>query len=119
MTILKPDEKDVKREVKKLLDKYSWFHFMPPANTYGSGGISDHLAIKYGIFLAVEAKHGSGAKGGMASAPMATPLQRKFQRSVRDAGGYAVVVNERTLHVLEDTLKAIELKHGARPLTQD
>ena len=52
-------EKDVKAEVKKLLNAHDWFWWMPPANGFGKAGISDFNALKKGVFLAVETKFGS------------------------------------------------------------
>lgn len=86
-------EKDVKREVKKLLDAHEWFWFMPPANGYGKAGISDFLAIRAGVFLALETKFGGNKP---------TALQIGFLNSVQAEKGFAFVVSEKNL----DWLKA-------------
>lgn len=86
------DEGDVKDAVKKLLTKHGWFHFMPPANAYGAGGISDHLACKMGVFLAVECKFGKRSP---------TALQTRFIGNVRDAGGIGIVVRDATVDDFE------------------
>ena len=109
MTILKPDEKDVKRDVKRMLDQHGWWHFMPPANVYGAGGIADILAVKNGHLLCIETKYGSGAKGGSVNAPKATPLQEKFLREATAAGATAMVINERTVDKLKDWLVTHDL----------
>lgn len=82
------NEKGVKAEVKKLFDKYNWFWFMPPANGYGKAGISDFLAIKNGVFLAVETKFGSNKPSA---------LQVGFLHSIQAEMGYGFVVNEKNL----------------------
>lgn len=82
------NEKDVKREVKKLLDAHGWFWFMPPANGFGKAGISDFLAIRGGVFLALETKFGGNKP---------TALQVGFLNSIRTEKGFAFVVNEKNL----------------------
>lgn len=78
-------EKDVKKEVKKLLDSYGWFWWMPPANGYGKSGISDFNALKNGVFLAIETKFGGNS---------ATPLQKGYLETVASQSGQAFVVDE-------------------------
>ena len=58
-------EKDVKTRIKKLLDDHDWFWFMPPANGFGRTGISDIIAVKRGVFLAIEAKFGKNPPTAM------------------------------------------------------
>lgn len=108
MTKEHPVEADVKKKIRKALDKHGWFHWMPVAGLYGTGGVSDILALKAGIFLAIEAKHGSGAKGGTKQKPMGTPLQMNFLASVRSHGGYGHVINEENLPRLEALLVEID-----------
>ena len=90
------NEKGVKAEVKKLFDKHGWFWFMPPANGYGKGGISDFLAIKSGVFLAVETKFGTNKPSA---------LQVGFLESIRSEMGYGFVVNEKNLPWLDRFLE--------------
>lgn len=85
-------EADVKKQIKKVLTDRGWWWFMPPANAYGVGGISDILCLKDGVFLAVEAKFGDNKP---------TPLQKGFLNSVNAAGGIGVVVNETTVGSFE------------------
>lgn len=91
------DEKGVKREVKKLLDQHGWYWFMPPANGYGKGGISDILALKAGVFLAIETKFGYNKPSAM---------QTGFLNSVQAEQGFAFVVNEKNLDWLSMWLTA-------------
>lgn len=82
------DEKGVKREVKKLLDKHNWFWIMPAANGYGKAGTSDFIALRSGVFLAVETKFGTNKP---------TAMQVGFLNSVRAEDGFAFVVSDRNL----------------------
>lgn len=86
------NEAGVKREVKRLLKKYGWFYWMPPANVFGRAGIADFNAVRGGRFLAVETKFGSNRP---------TPLQQQFLNDVVAHGGLAMVVTERDLDDLE------------------
>ena len=90
-------EKDVKAKIKKLLDKHGWFFFMPPANGYGKAGIADILALKAGVFLAIEAKFGKNQP---------SPMQVAFLNSIRAEDGFAFVVNESSVEWLEAWLGA-------------
>lgn len=97
-------EKDVKREVKKLLDAHGWFWFMPPANGYGKAGISDFLTIRGGVFLALETKFGGNKP---------TALQTGFLNSVRAEKGFAFVVSEKNLDWLKAFLIHFDNAAGA------
>ena len=103
MTKLHPLEGDVKDAVKKLLTQYGWWHFMPPANAYGITGISDILALKRGVFLAIEVK----LKKTTGSAN-----QETFLQSVRDNGGHALVVNMAGLPAFKDLLERLAFEMG-------
>lgn len=81
-------EKDVKREVKKILDREDWFYWMPPANAFGKSGISDFHAMKDSVFMAVETKFGKNTP---------TAQQIGFLNSIRACGGFAFVVSETRL----------------------
>ena len=93
------NEKDVKAAVKKLLDKHSWFWFFPPANGYGKAGIADIIALKAGVFLAIETKFGKNKP---------TKLQCAFLLSVQSESGFGFVVNEDTLQWFEAWLESFE-----------
>lgn len=92
-------EKDVKARVKKALDVYNYFWFSPPANGYGKAGISDILAIKDGVFMAVETKFGSNKP---------TALQRAFLDSIRAEHGYGFVVHDKNIEWFEAFLAAFD-----------
>lgn len=82
------NEKAVKAKVKQLLTKHDWFYFMPPANAYGKGGISDIIAIRSGTFMVIETKFGYNKP---------TPLQVAFLNSIRAEDGFAFVVNDKNI----------------------
>jgi len=92
-------EKDVKAEVKKLLNKHDWFWWMPPGNGYGKSGISDFNAIKAGTFLAIETKFGPRKP---------TPMQEGYLDSIVSEDGIGMLVNERNLEWLAAWLSAFD-----------
>jgi hypothetical protein len=93
------NEADVKKKVKKLLDNYKWFWWMPPANGFGKSGISDFNAIRGGVFLAIETKFGSNKP---------TAMQQAFLRSVQMENGFSFVVNEKNIEHLNVWLQAFD-----------
>jgi hypothetical protein len=113
-------EKGVKTLIKRLLDFHQYFHWMPAANGYGTSGVSDHCAVKHGVFLAVEAKFGANKP---------SPLQKQFALNVTQASGFAFCVNEKNIDHLAMWLESFEIAtqlqsqgkdipddHGARML---
>lgn len=114
------NEKGVKELVKALLNAHGWFTWMPGANGYGAQGVPDHLALKDGVFLAVEAKFGSNK-------PKAT--QKAFAAHIIANDGFAFCVNEKNIDHLAWWLTSFEFakqaqmrkeeipqEHGARML---
>lgn len=98
------DEGDVKKEIRKILNRHKWFWWMPPMNGYGTTGVSDFLALRGGVFLAIEAKHNK---------KQPTALQRGFLSSIIAEGGFGFVVNEHRLNHLENWLAAFDRSTGA------
>lgn len=99
MPVIK-DEKGVKAQVKKLLDKHKYFWWMPPANGFGASGISDFNALKDGVFIAIETKFAKNKP---------TPMQAAFLNSVNQESSFGFVVNEDTLEWLDIFLTEFEL----------
>lgn len=97
-------EKDVKTKIKKLLNVYGWFTWMPAANGYGTSGVHDHLALKDGTFLTVEAKFGPGKP---------TPLQCSFAAQVIANNGFSFCVNEKNIDWLAYWLESFNLANHA------
>lgn len=93
-------EADVKKAVKAILDKYDWFWWMPAADVYGSSGVSDFNAIWSGVFMVIETKFGSNKP---------TALQIGYMNSIRNADGFAFVVNEKNIDWLEAFLDSFAL----------
>lgn len=99
------NERGVKQIIKDLLNHHGWFTFMPGANGYGASGVSDHLAIKDGVFLAVEAKFGSNKP---------KPLQKGFAAQVIANDGFAFCVNEKNIDHFAWWLESFELSVKAQ-----
>ena len=82
------NETAVKKEIKRLLDKHSWFHWAAAASPFGATGISDRLAFRDGVLLCVEAKFGKNKP---------TAMQKAFLESIAAESGFGFVVNEKNL----------------------
>jgi hypothetical protein len=93
------NEKGVKHRVKKRLDKYDWFWWMPPANGFGKAGISDFNALKNGVFVAIETKFGANKP---------TAMQVAFCHSIQSQKGFAFVVNEKNIEWFERWLECFD-----------
>lgn len=94
-------ERDVKEDVNKLLDAHGWFWFSPPANAFGRTGISDKLAVRDGMFMALEVKRG-------AKPPKPTANQIAFLQTIKHHNHFAFVVNEPRLADLAAFLGALD-----------
>ena len=96
----KPKTKDrtewwVKQQVKQILKDTGWTFWMPSADVFGRGGVSDFLAIKRpGLFMAIETKYDD----------VPTPLQLKFLTDVYEAGHFAFLVDETNIDELHNFL---------------
>ena len=93
------DEKGVKTLIKRLLDFHGYYHWMPAANGYGTSGVSDHNAIKAGVFLVIEAKFGYNKP---------KPLQKQFAMHIMANDAYAFCVNEKNIDHLAWFLESFE-----------
>ena len=98
------NEKGVKSKIKQLLDHYGYFHWMPGANGYGTQGVSDHLAIKDGVFLAIEAKFGSNKP---------KPTQKAFAAQIIANDGFAFCVTEKNIDHLAWWLESFAIAQEA------
>lgn len=81
-------EARVKRAIRNTLDSMGAYYTMPIGSGYGNSGTPDFLCCVAGRFLAIEAKAGKGKP---------TALQEAAMTRIREAGGYAIVVNEHNL----------------------
>jgi len=97
-------EKDVKTAIRKLLDDFDVWYYMPAASVYSKRGIPDFICCVNGRMVAIEAKRpGVGIKG-------LSPYQVMHNRKiVKNKGEYIVVWNEETLAQLKDALELIFL----------
>jgi len=81
-------ESRVKARVKKILDTYNAYYFMPIGGPYSRPGIPDIVGCYNGVYFAIECKAGKGKT---------TALQDKELSLISKAGGIAIVVNENNL----------------------
>ena len=91
-------EKKVKNAVVATLKQAGAYCFYPVAGGYGSAGIPDIVACYMGRFFAIECKAGKGKT---------TALQDKNIAQIKDAGGFAIVVNEENLIEVQEILDYI------------
>lgn len=84
-------EAKVKQQVKKLLDTFSVYYFMPATGGYGRSGVPDFIGCVNGRFFAVECKAGNAQP---------TALQQRELRAIIAEGGAAFVINETNLKTL-------------------
>jgi hypothetical protein len=108
------NEGDVKKQVKKLLDKHRWFWWMPPGSAYGDNTV-DFMAYRAGVFMVIETKFGKRRL---------TTLQRGFLTSIQAESGYAFVVYEHRLVWLAAWLDAFDratalAAHGKPEVPED
>lgn len=89
-------EAKVKAAVKKLLDEMGIYHFSPVQNGMGRAGIPDIIGCFRGRFLGIECKAGKGKT---------TALQDLELEKIRQAKGFAYVVNENNLQDLKELLQ--------------
>jgi Holliday junction resolvase len=94
-------EGKVKVAVVKLLHKHNAYYFFPATHGYGRSGVPDIVCCIKGKFVAIECKAGANTT---------TALQDREINRIRTAEGYAMVVNEENIDLLEQVLK--ELTHA-------
>ena len=85
-------ESVVKLKVKKILEAYQSYFFMPATGGYGRSGVPDIVGCYKGKFFGIECKAGTNKP---------TELQKHQLKLIADAGGIAMVINENTLHSME------------------
>ena len=95
-------EGKVKDKAKHILDKIGAYYFMPATGGYGRSGIPDIVGCLNGVFFAVECK----ANGGRPTA-----LQLREIDRINVAGGFAIVVDEDNVSLLESLSKLVGERH--------
>jgi Holliday junction resolvase len=91
-------EGKVKEKAKRILDSIGAYHFMPATGGYGRSGIPDIVGCLNGVFFAIECK----ANGGRPTA-----LQLREIDRINVAGGFAIVVDEGNVSLLESLSKLL------------
>lgn len=91
-------EGKVKDKAKKILESIGAYHFMPATGGYGRSGIPDIVGCLNGVFFAIECK----ANGGRPTA-----LQLREIDRINVAGGFAIVVDEGNVALLESLSKLL------------
>ena len=92
----------IKARVKKMLQSFDVYYFMPATGGYGHSGAPDIVACAWGHFLAIECKAGYNKP---------TALQDQEMTFIRDAGGTALVINEHNMDELAVVLAAWKGEH--------
>lgn len=96
-------EAKVKKRVKEELDRMGVYHFSPMQNGMGRAGIPDIIGCLDGCFIAIECKAGKGTT---------TALQERELKRIQDAGGYALVVNEKNINQVQEITEWIRNKQS-------
>ena len=92
-------EAKVKAKIKAILKAHGVYYAMPIGTGYGNSGVPDFLCCVNGMFVAIEAKAGKGET---------TALQEKNLKSIKDAGGIPLVINENNLGKLDAKIKLLK-----------
>ena len=115
MATIAKKEKDVKHKVKAILTKHGWFFWFTPANGFGRSGIADICAVKAGVFMVIETKHGKN---------IPTAMQKGFLNSIAAESGFSFVVDDHTMTWFAVWLQAFDASIEAttqskEPLPED
>lgn len=96
----KTPEARIKDAIKGLLSVHGAYRVMPVSNGMGAHGIPDFLVCHHGRFIGIEAKAGSN---------LPTALQISNLRRIDEAGGVALVINEKNIEELDGVLHVIKI----------
>jgi Holliday junction resolvase len=101
-------ESKVKKKVYELIDQYGdkAYRITPTTGGYGSSGAPDIVVCFHGRYIGIECKAGKGKP---------TALQMKNLQNIVKAGGYAYIVNERSIGIFSLILSGILSKPNAPP----
>jgi Holliday junction resolvase len=91
-------EGKVKERAKRILESIGAYYFMPATGGYGRSGVPDIVGCLNGVFFAIECK----ANGGRPTA-----LQLREIERINVAGGFAIVVDEDNVSLLESLSKLV------------
>lgn len=84
-------ERAVKKKLVAQLKALGAYYFYPVTGGYGASGVPDVVCCHKGKFFGFECKAGSNKP---------TPLQNANIEGIRNAGGFAIVVNEGNVGVM-------------------
>lgn len=92
-------EGKVKARVIKTIKAFNAYYFMPIGGMYSKIGVPDIICCYNGRFVAIECKAGKNKP---------TALQERELKTIRDAGGYALVINEENIDDVRNLLESID-----------
>ena len=93
-------EAKVKKRVRAALKELYAYYAMPVTGGYGTSGVPDFLVCWRGLFFGIECK---------ANGNKPTPLQGNNMRSIREAGGHTIVIDEDNVDQLGSWMRAHEI----------
>lgn len=88
-------EAKVKKRVRVILAELNMYYVMPATGGYGNSGAPDFICCLQGFFIGIECK---------AKDNKPTALQLKNLQDIRNAGGFAIVINELNIDSLKSEL---------------
>ena len=86
-------EAAVKKRVVAQLKQLGAYYFYPVTGGFGRSGVPDIVVCYNGAFIGIECK---------ANGNKPTPLQDKNLKQIADAGGLALVIDEKNVDSLEE-----------------
>jgi hypothetical protein len=95
-------ESKVKAKAKKILDSLCAYYFMPATGGFGRSGVPDIVGCLNGVFFAIECK---------ANGNKPTALQEREIDRINVAGGFAIVVDEDSVELLNSLSKLLGERH--------
>lgn len=101
-------EAKVKKKVVNVIKGHKAYYFYPVTGGFGRSGIPDIVVCHCGHFIGIECKAGRNKP---------TALQEAELAKIKEAGGSSMWVNEETIYLVDEVLKAIGEKYGnERPI---
>jgi len=92
-------EKKVRKKVEQLLELRGAYYFAPMSGGFTKAGVPDLVCCYKNKFIGIECKAGKNQP---------TELQKRELTRIQKAGGFGIVINEETIHLLEDVLNFID-----------
>ena len=92
-------EGKVKRKITATLKQRGVWWTTPAQRGFSKPGVPDYLCLYRGVFFSIEAKAGKNKP---------TKLQVKEMESIRDNGGYTLVINEENLDQVSQFINSVD-----------